>query len=378
MTNSSSIRSAFEFRSDTFTVPTEKMKAAMLEASTGDDVYMEDESTSDFQARIRQLTGKDAALFFPSGTMCNQVGVRCNLFQPPYSIVADDRAHVYRNEAAGLAILSQAIVYPAKASNGKYVTLEDIRERLVEFNDIHCAPTKLICLENTISGVIVPIEEIKRISEYARSHGMKLHLDGARLWNASAETDIPLSEWCQYFDTVSLCLSKGMGAPIGSVLVGDKPTIEHARWIRKQQGGGMRQVGILSAAANVAIDEVWPTMKETHKNVKDLAKYLETEHGYKFDVPVETNFIFIDAAGSGIDLGIFEEEASKRGLKAIGNRLAFSHQTSPQAYELLKEVGKVAKERSREAGILPSTAANSTAGYAGPKHLKYALVGEAL
>lgn len=343
------------------------MVEAIRNASVGDDVYEEDEATNSFQERIKELTGKPGALFFPSGTMSNQVAVRSNLFQPPYSILADDRAHVYRNEAAGLAILSQAMVYPAFPSNGLYLTLEDIKKRVIDFKDIHVATTKLICLENTLNGIVMPIEEIKRISEFAKANDIRMHLDGARLWNASAETGISLKEYCQYFDTVSLCLSKGMGAPIGSVVVADATTIETVRWIRKQQGGGMRQVGLLAAAANVAIDEVWPTMKTTHEVVKKVAKYLEEDLGYKFEGPVQTNFIFIDGPRSGVDIVILEDEAKKRGLNVVSNRLAFHYQVSAEAIEKLKEAAKVAIERSRELGIKPTGGETNGIAVAGSK-----------
>lgn len=246
------------------------------------------------------------------------------------------------------------MVYPVSANNGKYITLEDVKARTVNWKNIYVAPTKLICLENTISGVIMPIEEIARISEFAKANGIRMHLDGARLWNASAETGIPLSEYCKYFDTISLSV-KGLGCPVGSVVVGDKATMDHAIWIRKQQGGGMRQVGMLTAAANVALDEVWPTMKGTHAKVKELSKYMESELGYKFEVPVETNFIFIDAQRSGIDISVFEEEARNRGLNVSSNRLGFHHQNSNEAIELLKETARAAKEKSKEMGIVPTT-----------------------
>lgn len=346
-------RSAAEFRSDTFTVPTREMIEAMTKASMGDDVYVEDEDTNSFQDRVCKLAGKEAAAFMPSGTMSNQVGIRVNLFQPPYSIVADDRAHVYRNEAAGIAILSQAMVYPVNPSNGKYITLEDIKERIIDFDDIHVPPTKLICLENTISGIVVPLKEIARISDYARSHGIRMHLDGARLWNASAESGVSIEEYCRYFDTVSLCFSKGMGAPVGSVLVGDKKSIDRAIWIRKQQGGGMRQIGMLAAAANISIDKVWPTMKATHDMVKQVAKWMAEELGIKFEVPVETNFIFIDAKKSGLDISLLEKAAAERGLNVLSNRITFHHQISEEAVELLKEATKEAIEQSRKAGIKP-------------------------
>lgn len=343
------------------------MFEAMRNSSLGDDVYEEDETNNEFQERIRKLTGKEACIFAPSGTMTNQIGVRVNLGAPPHSIVCDTRAHIYRNEASGLAILSQAIVYPATAKNGKYITLEDIQEVVVDVHDVHVPLTKLICLENTISGVITPIEEIKRISEYAKSKGMKMHLDGARLWNASAETGVSLEEYCKYFDTVSICLSKGLGAPIGSVLVGSKEAIDYGRWIRKQQGGGMRQVGILAAAANVGVDEVWPNMKKTHDKVKALAKVMADKYGYKFEVPVETNFIFIDVPRSGINIAYFEEEAKKQGFGVGGNRLAFHYQIAEDAYDKLAEVARIAKERSVADGIEPIDVTSVGAGWAGSK-----------
>lgn len=347
-------RAAYEYRSDTFTTPTEKMRAAMMAASVGDDVYIEDESTNAFLARMCKLTGKEAALFAPSGTMANQILIRSNLmYSAPSSIVCDDRAHVYRNEAAGLAVLSQAVVYPAIPSNGKYITLEDIKPRVIDYKDIHVPTTQLICLENTISGVVMPLAEIERIAEYAKQNGLRMHLDGARLWNACAETGVSMAEYCKHFDTVSICVSKGLCAPIGSVLVGDKASIDRAHYIRKQQGGGMRQTGFLAAAANVGVDEVWPAMKSVHDKVKLLAKYLETELGYKFELPVETNFIFIDCKRTGLDIALLEDEAKKRGLNVESNRLSFHHHNADDGYEKLKEAAKAAKERSVAAGIVP-------------------------
>lgn len=357
-----SSRVAYELRSDTFTVPTKRMRRAILEASEGDDVYMEDESTFDFLARICSMTGKESALFAPSGTMANQVLIRSNLTcSSPTSIVCDYRAHVYRCEAAGLAVLSQAIVYPATPTNGKHITLENIEEVIVNDQDIYVPVTRLICLENTISGVVIPVEEIKRISEYARSKGIRMHLDGARLWEACAKTGVSMEEYCQYFDTISICVSKGLGAPVGSVMVGDKVTMERARWIRKQQGGGMRQVGPLAAAANVAIDEVWPTMSTTHQKVAAVADIMEKEFGYVFQVPVQTNFIFIDTKGSGVDLKIFLEEAKKEGLKVSNNRLAFHHQLVDDAYDKLVKVAGIAMEKSRAAGFVPVVASCAAA-----------------
>lgn len=329
------------------------MLKSMMTASQGDDVYEEDLDVNSLQARVAKIAGKEAGAFMTSGTMSNQVAIRCHLYQPPHSILCDYRAHVYTCEAAGLAILSQAMVTPVIPANGVYLTLEDVQSHIIDYDDIHVAPTKLISLENTLGGSIMPIEEIKRISEYARAKGVKMHVDGARLWHASAATGISMSEYCQYFDSISLCMSKGMGAPIGSVLVGDAKFIQKAKWIRKQQGGGIRQAGLLAAAANVAIDEVWPTMVETHSCTKSTAQFLSEEYGIKFEIPIDTNFIFLDAKRSGLDIKLFLEEGAKRELKLLDNRLVFHHQICDDAVKQLKESVKVAIERSRAIGIKP-------------------------
>ena len=183
-----------EFRSDTFTVPTRSMmEAAWNNATFGDSVYKEDAITLQLEQKMCDLTGKEAALFCVSGTLSNQIGLRANLVQPPYSILCDYRAHVFIHEAGGLATLSQAMVHPVHPANGNYLTLEDIEEHwTADDGDIHSAPTKVISLENTLHGIITPIEEIRRISQFAKKNNLKLHLDGARLWNASAATGVSI------------------------------------------------------------------------------------------------------------------------------------------------------------------------------------------
>lgn len=340
---------------DTFTTPTESMLKAMLSASQGDAVYGEDETMVDLEAKVAKIAGKESGLFMVSGTMSNQIAIRCHLHQPPHSVLCDHRAHVYTSEAAGLAILSQAMVTPVVPSNGVYLTLEDVKSSIIDYDDDHVAPTRVISLENTLGGSIMPIEEIKRISDFARSKGVKMHLDGARLWHASAATGIDMAEYGKLFDTMSLCLSKGMGAPVGSVLVGSSSLITKAKWIRKQQGGGIRQSGILAAAANVAIDEVWPTMPRTHQRAKETARYLRENYGVQFEIPVDTNFIFLDCPRSGISTKIFVEEGKKRGLKLFDNRLVFHHQISDSAIEALKQAVEASVARSRALGITPPT-----------------------
>lgn len=317
------------------------MLTAIANATHGDSVYGEDETTNVFEQKIADLAGKEAGLFVVSGTLSNQVALRCHLYQPPHSILCDYRAHVYTAEAAGLAVLSQTMVSPVRPKNGIYLTLEDVQQNVILGENIHTAPTKVISLENTLGGTIMPIEEIKRISDFARQQGIKMHLDGARLWNASIATGLSIKEYAQYFDTVSLCISKGLGAPIGSVLVGTKELITKATWIRKQQGGGIRQSGLLTAAANVAVDEIWPTMKDTHAKTIQLGKDLEAM-GIHFQLPVQTNFVFIDSFRSDacFDTRIFEEQAKDLGIKVMGDRIVLHHQITDEAIEKLKRACK--------------------------------------
>lgn len=176
--------SSRDFRSDTVTTPTASMLAAMSQSSFRDDLYAEDTTTNEFQHYVAKLLGHEAGLFVSSGTMGNQLGVRMHLMQPPHSVVCDHRAHFRNDEAGAAAVISQAIIIPVVPSNGLYLTLEDIEENVVLDDDIHYAPTKVISLENTLGGIIMPLTEVKRISAWARSKGLKMHLDGARIWNA--------------------------------------------------------------------------------------------------------------------------------------------------------------------------------------------------
>ena len=338
---------ANEFRSDTFTTPTPAMLEAMANATFGDDVYQEDDNTTEFQAEVARLTGMEDALFVLSGTMGNQIGVRLHLAQPPHSVLCDYRAHVYAEEGSGLAILSQAMVTPVHPANGLYLTLDDVKNWVVLGDDIHTAPTRVISLEVTIGGVLTPLDEIRRISEFARGHGIKVHCDGARLWNASAATGHSLADYCQHFDSVSMCVSKGLGAPVGGVLASTKSNIKQARWLRKQQGGGIRQSGVLTSAALVALREVWPTMKDTHGKTKKLAADL-VALGVMPQIPVDTNFFFIDAARSGIDMGVLLEKCQKFNVRLMDERISMHHQVSDEAIERLKAAIAEAVEETKK------------------------------
>ncbi|KAF9091821.1 Threonine aldolase [Mortierella sp. GBA35] len=320
-----------DFRSDTLTQPTDDMfKEIMLRASRGDDVYEEDEAVRSLEHHVAQLAGHEAGLFCASGTMTNQLAFKASLLTPPASILCDRRSHVYRYEAGGLAAHSQTTVYPVQAiaNQGHHITIQDLeREFVVDDGDVHMAPTRLISLENTLDGTVMPLKEVQAISRFAKENRVLLHLDGARIWNAAVAAGCELKEYTQEFDSVSLCVSKGIGAPIGSVLVGNKALIKKARHFRKMFGGGWRQAGGLAAAAHWCIDHVWPTMKETHVLAKYLAEGIEREgKGASIYTPVETNMVFLDLAGSGILLRDLSRKLKDKGIR-IGNEDASNTQT---------------------------------------------------
>jgi threonine aldolase len=239
-----------DFRSDTVTKPTSDMLQAMLTAEVGDDVYNDDPSVHQLEKRVAKLCGKEAGLFVCSGVMSNQLALRCHL-SPMQEVICDHRSHIYRSEQGGISFHSQCSVMPIIPQDGKtHITAKQVEQKICTSVDYHTPITRVISLENTLHGTVMPIEEIRAISTLAKKHKLIMHLDGARIWNASIATGISLEEYCSHFDSISLCMSKGMGAPIGSVLVGDSEFIGLARRYRKLLGGGWRQAGILAAAAN--------------------------------------------------------------------------------------------------------------------------------
>lgn len=314
---------AFDFRSDTLTTPTPSMLSSLTHASLGDEVYLESTTTTSLESRLAKLFAKPAALFVLSGTMGNQLCLRSHLTQPPHSVLCDVRAHVNLYEAGGLASLSQALITAVRPSNGKWITLEDIKKEVVLGDNIHYAPTRVISLENTINGVIVPLEEIRRISEFARENGIKVHLDGARLWNACSVPDAPeLHEYAALVDSLSVCMSKSLGAPVGSFILGEKNLVDHARHMRKAIGGGIRQAGLLTAMAEVALDEVFlgGLLTETNAYAKRLKGRWETLGG-ETTLPVDTNMVWLDLEKRGVGMEVWMEETEKQGVKISGGRI---------------------------------------------------------
>src|SRR5437763_6808574 len=243
-----------DLRSDTVTRPTPAMRAAMNTAPVGDDVFGDDPTVSRLEEVVAERLGKEAAVFVPSGTMSNQIAVKTHT-RPGDELLCDANCHIYCYEAGGPAVLSGVTCRTIDGDFG-ILDLSQLEDK-IRPDDQHCVRTRLVCLENTHNrggGRVYPIEKIEAISQWARRHGLAMHLDGARLWNAIVATGIPAREWARHFDTVSVCFSKGLGAPVGSALVGPRDLMHRARRVRKLYGGGMRQVGVLAAAALYALE----------------------------------------------------------------------------------------------------------------------------
>lgn len=310
------------------TVPTSKILEAALTASFKDDVVQEDESTEALQVEMAKLTGHETALFVISATMGNQLALRSLLMQPPYSVILDARSHILHWEAGGVSSLTGATLQPVEAKNGRYITLEDIKEKVVLQDWVQSSPTKVIALENTANGLIMPLEEIRRISAFAIEHGIKLHLDGARICDAVAAGAGTLPEFCREFDTVTICLSKGIGAPLGSILVGNKDIISRARWVRQSIGGGVHQSGILAAMAHVAFKQTFgdgidgkdSLLTQSHRNATRVAE-LWLKSGGKLLGPTETSMVLLDLESANLPLAEFQRLALEHGLLVRSQRL---------------------------------------------------------
>ena len=263
-----------DLRSDTVTRPTDAMRQAMAAAPVGDDVMGDDPTVNQLETRTAEILGKPAALYVPTGTMSNQIAIRVHT-QPGDEILIHARAHMYYYESGAPAALSGVTCGLLPGERGIFTT-DDIEAALRPAN-VHYPPTRLICIENTHNrggGAIWPLEKIAEIETLARKHNLKMHLDGARLWNASAATGIPEKDYARYFDSVSVCFSKGLGAPVGSALAGSEEFIARARRIRKQFGGGMRQAGIIAAGALYALEHHRQRLTQDHAHAQKLARAL--------------------------------------------------------------------------------------------------------
>ncbi len=281
-----------DLRSDTITRPTPEMRRAMYEAEVGDAVFGDDPTVNALEARTAEILGKEAAAYMPSGTMTNQVALRAHT-EPGDEIIIEEQGHVYYYEGGAPAALSGVMCRLVKGERGIFTA--DAVSALLRLEDIHFPRTRLICLENTHNrggGSIWPMERIGEIAALAEERHLSMHLDGARLWNASAATGIPERDYARHFDSVSVCFSKGLGAPVGSALAGPADFIRRARRFMKQFGGYMRQAGIIAAGALHALEHNRERLAEDHANAKLLAEGLAGIPGVELDPSsVQTNII---------------------------------------------------------------------------------------
>ncbi len=307
-----------DLRSDTVTRPSPGMRQAMYEAEVGDDVFGDDPTVRILEERVAELFGKEASVFVPSGTMGNQISLKI-LSQPGDVLLLDVDSHIFNYEVGAPAALSGLLVHPLKGERG-HLTAQQI-ESQVRGSDLHLPPTRVAALENThnrAGGTIASLDEFKRIKQVAVTRQLKLHLDGARLWNASIATGIPLADWAAPFDTVMSCLSKGLGCPVGSMVVGGKETIAKARKVRKLFGGGMRQVGILAAAGLFALEHNFSRLVEDHANAGHLASGLANLQGLQVDLDsVQTNIVIADLKPSGKTVPDVVARLKEEGVRVV-------------------------------------------------------------
>ncbi len=289
-----------DFRSDTVTHPTPAMREAMAKAEVGDDVYQDDPTTNRLEALAAEMLGKEAALFVPSGTMGNQLALMTHTKKGDEAIVSE-ASHIFEHEVGAAAVLSSLNLYPLRFKDGVYNARQI--EAAINSSDIHEPPTTLICLENALAnGRVVPLEVMQDIKAMADSHGIPVHLDGARIFNAATTLGVDAREIAACVDSASCCLSKGLCAPIGSVLVGTSEFIGRARRYRKMLGGGMRQTGILAAAGIIALTDMTKRLDEDHRNAVLLADLLNGIEGISVDIDsVQINMVFAKIDWENLD-----------------------------------------------------------------------------
>ncbi|HHQ4800349.1 low-specificity L-threonine aldolase [Aeromonas veronii] len=281
-----------DLRSDTVTQPTDAMRQAMLHAEVGDDVYGEDPGVNALEAFGARLLGKQAALFVPSGTMSNLLAVMSHC-QRGEGAILGNAAHIYRYEAQGSAVLGSVALQPLPMQRDGTLAFDDIKAALAP-DDAHFVQTRLICLENTHNGKVLPLSYLQEMGAFVAERGLKLHLDGARLFNAVVASETAAAVIAAPFDSISICLSKGLGAPVGSLLVGSHDFIARARRLRKMLGGGMRQAGILAQAGLFALEQHVTRLADDHRRAKRLAEGLAALPGIELDLSlVQSNMVFL-------------------------------------------------------------------------------------
>ncbi|KAF2755476.1 l-allo-threonine aldolase [Pseudovirgaria hyperparasitica] len=332
--------SSNNFISDFYTKPTLPMLEAIIRTTLDDGDNDEDATTNDLQDYVAGLLGHESALLVPTGTMGNQVSLRTALGNPPHSILCDYRGHIMHFEGGGPSGICGTLVRSVVPANEHHLTLADVQRFATLRNTMYDCPTRVIALENPMEGRILPLSDIQAISNWARERGIHMHLDGARLWEAVAAGAGSLEEIGKCFDSIQVCFTKGLGAPLGSMVIGKKDFIARAKWSRKLLGGGTRASGVIAAPARVAIDDVlFGGKMKAAQDKAQRASELWTELGGKLLERRETNMVWLDYEGSGVDMeGFFKLAKEEYGLKlggVIPERLVFHYQISDESFEKL-------------------------------------------
>lgn len=290
-----------DLRSDTVTKPTPEMRRAMAEAEVGDDVYGEDPTLNRLQDRAAEILGKEAALFVPSGTMANEIAIKV-WTKPGDAILADSESHIIHYELGGPAALSGVMVEAIPTANGQYDA--DTLRSMIRTEDDHTPGTRLICLENAhnrCGGTVWPLESLRNVRQTAK--GIPVHMDGARVFNAAVALGVPARQIAAQVDSLMFCLSKGLGCPVGSLLVGPQDFIDRAHRVRKLFGGGMRQAGILAAPGLIALDNMIDRLAEDHVRARRLAEGIANAPGFRVDLSsVQTNLVYVETERPALDI----------------------------------------------------------------------------
>ncbi len=310
-----------DLRSDTVTKPTDAMRRAMANAEVGDDVYGEDPTVNRLQKLASEIFRKEAALFVPTGSMGNQIAVKLHT-KPGDEVIIEERGHIFNYEMGTPAVASAVTIRPVKSKNGSgHLTWDEIADALHVDRPYYSCPTGLICLENThnfAGGSVLTAENCAHLCEQAHSKGIPIHMDGARIFNAATALETPVAELTRHCDSVQFCLSKGLGAPAGSILLGTSDFIREARIWRKRFGGGMRQVGILAAAGIIALEDSPKRLRDDHLNARLLAEGIAGIPGLEIDADkVASNIVIFDIAGTGKDSSKICADLKTRQILAI-------------------------------------------------------------
>jgi len=340
---------AIDLRSDTVTKPSREMRRAMFEAEVGDDVYGEDPTINRLEKRAAEIFGREAALFVPSGTMGNQIAIKLHTHHGQ-EVICEERGHVFNYEMAMMAHFSGVVPRTAWAEDG-ILTWEHVKSKL-KTKSYHAAKTGLVALENThnmAGGTITPLVVFNEVCDNTHAAGLPVHLDGARVFNAAVALGIPVAQLTAKADTVMFCLSKGLGAPVGSLLLGSAELMDRGRIYRKALGGGMRQAGILAAAGLIALEQGPQKLQQDHANARFLAEGLAEISGIKIN-PVQTNILICDISGTGMASTELSRKLAERNLLANGvgpqlirfvTHLDVSREQCGQAIEIIASVCSV-------------------------------------